>query len=67
MIVIGEGVWREECIAAIDIERDDCEVQVFPVNCADYVPYSFESPEETLAAYKKAVTSWMDWREIRGG
>lgn len=65
MVVIGEGVWREECIAAIDIDREDCEVQVFPVNCSDYVPYTFDSPEETLEAYRKAVTAWNEWMKGR--
>lgn len=65
MIVIGEGVWREECIAAIDIDGDYFEVQVFPVNCHDYVPYTFDSQEEALGAYKKAVTEWTTWMKGR--
>jgi hypothetical protein len=65
MIIIGEGVWREDCIAAIDINRDEQEVQVFPVNCSEYVPYSFDSVDEAIDAYRKAVTAWTTWMKGR--
>ena len=64
MVVIGEGVWRAECIAGIDIDRTDNEVQIFPVNRAEHVSYNFDTVNDTVEAYKKAVTQWKT--EIEG-
>lgn len=58
MIVISEGVWRAECIAAIDIDKDENEIQIFPLNCSEYVPYEFEDENEAVETYKRIVTQW---------
>jgi len=56
MIIIQDGVWKSECIAAIDME--DCYVHIFPLNCANAVPYAFDTKDETVKAYKQAVQQW---------
>jgi hypothetical protein len=57
MIVINQDMWRADCIAAIGWDEDRT-IQVFPLNCSDYVSYSFDTHEEAEAAYKAILTEW---------
>lgn len=57
MIRIMNSVWRADCIAALDIEDDT--VQVIPMNCSDVVPYTFDTVQEAVTAYKAAVEVWI--------
>lgn len=57
MIRIQQDVWRSECIAAIGWD-EDCEVQVFPVNCAEYTVYLWDTHEEAAAARLLILNDW---------
>ena len=57
MIVVQQDVWRAECIAAIGWD-EDTEVQVYPLNCADYVAYEWDTHDETAQAYKAILDAW---------
>jgi hypothetical protein len=60
MIVIQDGVWRAECIAALDwVETDFC-VQVFPLNSADCVDYQYDTKEQAAKAYHQALRKWIE-------
>ena len=63
MIVIGQDVWRAECIAAIGWD-EEMEVQIYPLNCADYVGYEWDTTEEATRAYRAILEAWM--RELGG-
>ena len=58
MIIIQEDVWRAECIAGLGIDDENNVIQLYPLNTIDCLEYEYESLEETVAEYKKIVTSW---------
>jgi len=57
MILVQQDVWRADCIAAIGWNEDK-EVQVYPLNCADYVKYEWDNHDETARAYKTILEAW---------
>lgn len=64
MITIQEGVWREDCVAAIDFDAEEKEVLVLPLNCVEWITYSFETVEQAMDAYKTAVAQFASY--LRG-
>ena len=63
MIIVQQDVWRADCIAAIGWDEEN-EVQIYPVNCSDYVGYEWDKTEETAIAYKRILADWTS--EIQG-
>ncbi len=49
--------WRAECIAAVGWDEDR-EVQIYPLNSTEYVPYEYDSREEAEKAYDRLVREW---------
>jgi len=65
VIVIQTDVWRAECIAAIGINEESGELQVFPLNSADYVGYDYDDSDTARIAHKAAIKAWVS--ELKGG
>jgi len=57
MILIQQDLWRADCIAAIGWDEEK-EIQVFPVNCSNYVSYEYDTHEGAAAEYKTVLTEW---------
>lgn len=56
MIVVQNGVWRSEFIAAIDTEGS--EIQIYPTNSSKCVIYEYDSEQEASTAFIDIVTRW---------
>jgi hypothetical protein len=57
MIVIQDDVWRAECIAGMGWDSD-CTVQVYPIDCADYVTYEYPNRNTAIKQYKIILDAW---------
>ena len=66
MITIQKDVWRADQIAAMGWD-EDCELQVYPLHCTDYVSYGYNSSSECMAAYRTTCARWIQEIEAKGG
>lgn len=57
MILVQQDVWRADCIAAIGWDEDKF-VQVYPLNCTDFVEYGWDTHDETARAYRAILEAW---------
>lgn len=58
MIIIQEDMWRVECIAGFGINQDDNEIQLYPINSAEYVPYEYDNIDDLTKEYQRILSEW---------